>query len=332
MSESSSYWLDDNATQYVGSAHEICVDLSEPEVCRASVETPRSGPGRLRRHPGQEGRGQKKGRSHTPIRIARDASATVFPLSSAASASASPWRSSSPVTQHADDPSNLHRAERPLWPFSQARRTSVLDTLSLCKPVRVEQIAQAGSTASVNEDVTQPVPGGSLAGPHTGPLCTVSGSRHVPSEGDIVRDSSVRRWAQSKRSSISQSGQWLAALQARRSVRTTVGPMFISAGSLIRTKRRSGWHGCLSSERKVLVDELVESVTVWRDHVSVAVAGAPPLSVTLEEVGLKESWFLVSEGGLEPPRPCGHQPLKLARLPIPPLRRACKWESSVARS
>ena len=30
---------------------------------------------------------------------------------------------------------------------------------------------------------------------------------------------------------------------------------------------------------------------------------------------------IVSEGGLEPPRPCGHQPLKLARLPIPPLRR-----------
>ena len=30
---------------------------------------------------------------------------------------------------------------------------------------------------------------------------------------------------------------------------------------------------------------------------------------------------VVSEGGLEPPRPCGHQPLKLARLPIPPLRR-----------
>src|SRR5580700_11130071 len=29
----------------------------------------------------------------------------------------------------------------------------------------------------------------------------------------------------------------------------------------------------------------------------------------------------VSEGGLEPPRPCGHQPLKRARLPIPPLRR-----------
>ena len=31
--------------------------------------------------------------------------------------------------------------------------------------------------------------------------------------------------------------------------------------------------------------------------------------------------FVVSEGGLEPPRPFGHQLLKLARLPIPPLRR-----------
>ena len=31
---------------------------------------------------------------------------------------------------------------------------------------------------------------------------------------------------------------------------------------------------------------------------------------------------VVSKGGLEPPRPCGHQALNLARLPIPPLRRA----------
>ena len=27
------------------------------------------------------------------------------------------------------------------------------------------------------------------------------------------------------------------------------------------------------------------------------------------------------KGGLEPPRPCGRQPLKLVRLPIPPLPR-----------
>ena len=31
--------------------------------------------------------------------------------------------------------------------------------------------------------------------------------------------------------------------------------------------------------------------------------------------------LVVSEGGLEPPRPFGHQLLRLARLPIPPLRR-----------
>src|SRR5680860_10399 len=29
----------------------------------------------------------------------------------------------------------------------------------------------------------------------------------------------------------------------------------------------------------------------------------------------------VGEGGLEPPRPCGHRHLKPARLPIPPLAR-----------
>ena len=35
-------------------------------------------------------------------------------------------------------------------------------------------------------------------------------------------------------------------------------------------------------------------------------------------VGTKK---LVSKGGLEPPRPFERQPLKLVRLPIPPLRR-----------
>src|SRR2546428_7487722 len=31
---------------------------------------------------------------------------------------------------------------------------------------------------------------------------------------------------------------------------------------------------------------------------------------------------LVRKGGLEPPRPCGHKLLRLARLPIPPLPQA----------
>jgi hypothetical protein len=47
------------------------------------------------------------------------------------------------------------------------------------------------------------------------------------------------------------------------------------------------WAAADEGERRVLVDELVESVTVWEDHLSVVVAGAPALNVTLEEVGLK---------------------------------------------
>ena len=31
------------------------------------------------------------------------------------------------------------------------------------------------------------------------------------------------------------------------------------------------------------------------------------------------SWPMVRKGGLEPPRSCDRQPLKLVRLPIPPL-------------
>ena len=40
-----------------------------------------------------------------------------------------------------------------------------------------------------------------------------------------------------------------------------------------------------------------------------------------ESLSRETSRAVVSEGGLEPPRPCGHQLLRLARLPIPPLRR-----------
>ena len=35
-------------------------------------------------------------------------------------------------------------------------------------------------------------------------------------------------------------------------------------------------------------------------------------------------FYMVSKGGLEPPRPCGRRPLKPVRLPISPLRRGCQ--------
>ncbi len=49
------------------------------------------------------------------------------------------------------------------------------------------------------------------------------------------------------------------------------------------------WSEASDGERRVLVDELLREVTVYPDHLTVHVVGAPPLHVTLEEVGLGQS-------------------------------------------
>ena len=49
------------------------------------------------------------------------------------------------------------------------------------------------------------------------------------------------------------------------------------------------WEAADVQERRVLMEELVEWVTVLPDHLEVTVAGAPPLNVRYSEVGLKES-------------------------------------------
>jgi len=56
------------------------------------------------------------------------------------------------------------------------------------------------------------------------------------------------------------------------------------------------WSAAEDSERRVLVEEFVEWVTVFPDHLEVSVIGAPPLNVLLGEVGLKES-EIVGVGG-----------------------------------
>ena len=67
------------------------------------------------------------------------------------------------------------------------------------------------------------------------------------------------------------------------------------------------WEEATSSERQILIDDLVDSVWIFPDQLSVEVVGAPPILVGLDEVGLRlGSRSVVSEGGLEPPRPCGH--------------------------
>lgn len=49
------------------------------------------------------------------------------------------------------------------------------------------------------------------------------------------------------------------------------------------------WANATETERRTLLDELVENVTVLPDHLVVEVHGAPPLRVAFAEVGLKES-------------------------------------------
>ncbi len=46
------------------------------------------------------------------------------------------------------------------------------------------------------------------------------------------------------------------------------------------------WDEATDSERRVLVEELVEVVAVFPDHLEVTIAGAPKLNVDLSEVGL----------------------------------------------
>jgi site-specific DNA recombinase len=82
------------------------------------------------------------------------------------------------------------------------------------------------------------------------------------------------------------------------------------------------WTSANPSEQRILVEDLLDSIKIFPDQLTVQVSGAPPILVTLQEAGLRGGIKpMVSETGLEPTRPKGHQPLKLARLPIPPLRR-----------
>lgn len=52
---------------------------------------------------------------------------------------------------------------------------------------------------------------------------------------------------------------------------------------------RTVWEAAEAQERRVLVEELIEWVTVFPDHLEVTVAGAPTLNVLYPEVGLKGS-------------------------------------------
>ncbi|MBI4934067.1 MAG: recombinase family protein [Actinobacteria bacterium] len=98
---------------------------------------------------------------------------------------------------------------------------------------------------------------------------------------------------------------------ARR--RTALADQFEEVAQLLRSMDTDAiWNAASEHERKVLVGEIVEAVVVHPDHLRVTIHGAPPILVTLAEVGLREvqrppleaagTGIVVSKGGLEPPR------------------------------
>ncbi|MEN9646622.1 MAG: hypothetical protein RL238_3291 [Actinomycetota bacterium] len=76
------------------------------------------------------------------------------------------------------------------------------------------------------------------------------------------------------------------------------------------------WEEATASEQRVLFDQIIEAIIVHPDRLQVSINGAPPLTVNLEEVGLRKvqqpperaagTGIVVSEGGLEPPRTYVH--------------------------
>jgi hypothetical protein len=58
------------------------------------------------------------------------------------------------------------------------------------------------------------------------------------------------------------------------------------------------WGEASDAERRVLVEELVDSIAMYPDHLEVTVSGVPRMNLTLEEVGLTGGgWQFCGVGG-----------------------------------
>jgi hypothetical protein len=57
------------------------------------------------------------------------------------------------------------------------------------------------------------------------------------------------------------------------------------------------WNAATEVERRVLIDEFIEEISVLPDYLDVKVHGAPPVHVLYQELGLKESGFDRVGGG-----------------------------------
>ena len=69
------------------------------------------------------------------------------------------------------------------------------------------------------------------------------------------------------------------------------------AGMLASLDVDKMWNAATELERRVLIDEFLEEISVLPDYLDVKVHGAPPVHVLYQEVGLKESGFDRVGGG-----------------------------------
>jgi len=80
----------------------------------------------------------------------------------------------------------------------------------------------------------------------------------------------------------------VAEEQSQESVKNDLEVRFEQVAALLRDLDiEAVWDAAEYQERRVLVEEMVEWVTVFPDHLEVTVVGAPPLNVLYGEVGLK---------------------------------------------
>jgi len=86
--------------------------------------------------------------------------------------------------------------------------------------------------------------------------------------------------------------------QAQNSIQSELEARFDQVASLLQSLDiEAVWTAAEEQERRVLIEELVEAVGVFPDHLEVTVTGAPPLNLLYGEVGLKESGFVGVGGG-----------------------------------
>lgn len=111
----------------------------------------------------------------------------------------------------------------------------------------------------------------------------------ISAEGFAEEEKHLAQQSESVRSESEQHN-------ASEALKDELSQRFEAVVALLRSlDLTSLWDAAEETERRVLVDELIESVIVCPDHLEVVVSGAPPLNVTLEEVGLQSQ--IVGVGG-----------------------------------